>query len=178
MVCWYTPYLQVSVLQTSLLGLKINFFSTMYFPEEQIDILERIVYINTMLSMVTVFIKFASNILSSTSSSSSHGTTNENIVTFTMLPLTFFLSTTIFSLCLKHMINQINRHTLRLGMLLCVVGSVFGYFFFMISLYHHWFIRVALNLDATVPTVPIFLLFTIGLVIHVSINCYVIIMKT
>jgi hypothetical protein len=149
----------------------------MDFPEEQIEVLERMVYINTMLSMATVFLKRTSNLLSSTSSSSDHCTTDENIVTFTMLPLTFFLSTTIFSLFLKYMINQINRHTLRLGMLLCVVGSVFGYFFFMIALYHHWFIQVALSLDAT-ATVPIFLLFTIGLVIHVSIYCYVIIMRT
>lgn len=161
----YTP----CVLQTSLLGLKINFFSTMDFPEEQIDELERMVCINTQLSVATVFMKFASNVLSS---SSDHSTMNENIVTFTMLPLTFFLSTTIFSLFLKDMINHINRHTLRLGMLLCVVGSVFGYFFFMTALYHYWFIQVGHNLEAI--TVPLFLLFTIMLVIHMSINCCVI----
>ena len=144
----------------------------MVFPKEQIDVLERMVYINTMFSMATVFMKFASNILSSTSSSSSdHCPTNENIGTFTMLPLTSFLSTTIVSHNLKDMINQINRHTLRLGMLLCVVGSVFGYFFSMIAFYHHLFIQVALDFGAAVPLV---LLFTIILVIHMSINCYVI----
>jgi len=133
------------------------------------------VYINTMFSMATVSIKFTSNIYikftSSSSSSSDHSTMNENIATFTMLSLTFFLSTTIFSLYLKHMINQINRHTLRLGMLLCVVGSVFGYFFSMIAFYHHLFIQVALDFGDAVPLV---LLFTIILVIHMSINCYVI----